>query len=189
MTGLVAAGIIAGNGECRWTAVTSMTLAGFPHTLTDQFRTGTWYRLVAGYATGCRSIFKPFRCLLPILAALVFTQQAIALDPSRALTQYVQSAWRMEQGLPHNTVRAIVQTRDGYIWLGTYAGLARFDGVRFVVYNDRNSGLLHNEIRSLVEDHDGVLWVGTTAGGLHRLVDGSLKPFDRDISHRTINAA
>jgi len=125
-----------------------------------------------------------------VLAALVLAcpGPAAALDPGRALTQYVQTAWRMEEGLPHNSIRAVLQRRDGYLWLGTYGGLARFDGVRFLVYDNTNSGLRDNEVRTLAEDADGTLWIGTTAGGLHRLRDGKIEPFDTGIQHRTINA-
>ena len=84
---------------------------------------------------------------------------------------HVYGAWTTVDGLPHNSIRAIVQTRDGYLWLATHAGLARFDGVRFQVYDTRNSGLRHNEVRALAEDGDGTLWVGTT-GGLALYRDG-----------------
>jgi diguanylate cyclase (GGDEF)-like protein len=113
---------------------------------------------------------------------------AAALDPAKALTQYVQNVWRVEEGLPHNTVRAIRQTRDGYLWLGTYGGLARFDGVRFQVYDRTNSVLTNNEIRCLHEDARGVLWVGTSAGGLYRLENGRLHKDERPIESKTINA-
>ena len=94
----------------------------------------------------------------------------------------------MEQGLPHNTVRAVVQARDGYLWLGTYAGLARFDGVRFKVFDTGNSALTNNEIRVVHEDARGVLWVGTTAGGLYRVEHGELRAETAPIENKTINA-
>ena len=94
----------------------------------------------------------------------------------------------MEEGLPHNSVRSLLQSHDGYLWLGTHAGLARFDGVRFVVFNTANSALLHNEIRSLAEAADGSLWIGTSAGGLHRFVDGVVEPFSGAQTNLTINA-
>ena len=46
--------------------------------------------------------------------------------------------WRTEEGLTHSGVNSIVQTRDGYLWIGTYVGLARFDGVRFVHFSTAN---------------------------------------------------
>lgn len=122
------------------------------------------------------------------LAAVCLPRPASALDPSRFISQYVQNVWRVEEGLPHNSVRALRQTRDGYLWLGTYGGLARFDGVRFKVFDNRNSPLTNNEIRALHEDANGILWVGTTAGGLYRLQDGELFKDEAPIESRTINA-
>jgi len=70
-----------------------------------------------------------------------------------------------EDGLPQNTVPAIVQTRDGYLWIGTYTGLARFDGLRFTVFDDNNSpGLASSRVTSLFEADDGTLWIGHETG-------------------------
>jgi PAS domain S-box-containing protein len=81
--------------------------------------------------------------------------------------------WRQSQGLPQNSVKAILQTRDGYMWIGTKGGLARFDGVRFTVFDDRNiSQLRESEIWALEEGDDSSLWIGTYGGGLSRLKDG-----------------
>ncbi|MGA3334697.1 MAG: two-component regulator propeller domain-containing protein [Terracidiphilus sp.] len=83
----------------------------------------------------------------------------------------------MENGLPQNTVQALAQTRDGFLWLGTEAGLVRFDGVEFQTY-DRNSSpaLPGNDIRCLLESRDGALWIGTNAG-LARWKDGAVRAF------------
>ncbi len=81
--------------------------------------------------------------------------------------------WRQTQGLPQNSVRAILQTHDGYMWIGTKGGLARFDGVRFTTFDDRNQNQLReNEVWALVEGDDGSLWIGTYGGGVSRLKDG-----------------
>ena len=69
------------------------------------------------------------RVALAALVALLLASSAFALDPHRALTQARLSVWTPESGLPQSTVDAIVQTRDGYLWLGTQEGLVRFDGV------------------------------------------------------------
>jgi signal transduction histidine kinase/ligand-binding sensor domain-containing protein len=88
----------------------------------------------------------------------------------------------MENGLPQNTVQALAQTKDGFLWLGTEAGLVRFDGVEFQTY-DRNSNsglsgpaLPGNDIRCLLATADGALWIGTNAG-LARWKDGTAKTF------------
>ncbi|MDB6162828.1 MAG: hypothetical protein JWL98_260, partial [Xanthomonadaceae bacterium] len=70
---------------------------------------------------------------LGALAVISPWQRASALDPSKAITQYVHSTWDMDDGLPHNGVTRILEAKDGYLWVGTQAGLARFDGVRFTV--------------------------------------------------------
>lgn len=100
-----------------------------------------------------------------------------ALDPTKAVTQYVLDVWQRENGLPQNAVYAITQTRDGYLWLGTPAGLARFDGVGFTVFSRANTpGLLHNDVRALLEDSSGDLWIGTYGGGVSRLHKGTFSP-------------
>ncbi|MGB9145742.1 MAG: two-component regulator propeller domain-containing protein [Acidobacteriaceae bacterium] len=90
---------------------------------------------------------------------------AVALQPSTPLASYGRQAWAMESGLPQNSIQALLQTRDGFLWLGTEAGLARFDGSRFEVF-DRNShpGLPGNDIRCLLQASDGALWIGTSEG-------------------------
>ncbi len=103
---------------------------------------------------------------------------AAALDPSRLITQYGHDVWLTRDGLPQNSVRAIVQTREGYLWLGTWGGLARFDGVRFTIFNRSNTPVLRDSrITALVEGDDGSLWIGTAAGGLIRLKDGTFEPY------------
>jgi diguanylate cyclase (GGDEF)-like protein len=93
---------------------------------------------------------------------------ASALHPQKAITQYVQTVWNSEWGLPENAVHAIAQTADGYVWLGTEEGLARFDGVRFVTYTHHNSpGLASDYILALAASRDGSLWIGTDSGLSH----------------------
>src|SRR5215813_1196996 len=66
------------------------------------------------------------------------TPNAIALDSAREIAQYSHTVWQTENGLPQNTVRAILQTQDGYIWLATEEGLVRFDGLSFTVFDKHN---------------------------------------------------
>lgn len=94
-------------------------------------------------------------------------------NPPAPLEGVVVRAWGTEAGLPQNTVNTIIQTRDGYLWLGTQDGLARFDGVRFTVFGLRE-GLPNLEVQALYEDGDGTLWIGTGGGGLCRFVNGQI---------------
>ncbi len=102
---------------------------------------------------------------------------AAALEPSTSLASYERQAWAMENGLPQNTVQALAQTKDGFLWLGTEVGLVRFDGVEFQTY-DRNSvpALPGSDIRRLLVARDGALWIGTGAG-LARWRDGASRTF------------
>lgn len=73
--------------------------------------------------------------------------------------------WTTDDGLPQNTVTSIVQTQDGYIWLGTFGGLVRFDGIKFTVFDSANSPqLISSRILSLFEDSSKSLWIGTDDG-------------------------
>lgn len=111
--------------------------------------------------------------LVMILSPLLFSGVAFALDPKKAITQYVHDVWTTEDGLPQNSILSIVQTRDGYLWVGTWNGLARFDGVRFTVFDRGNTpAKKNNYIYALYEDRQGSLWIGTGGGGLSRLQDG-----------------
>lgn len=100
-----------------------------------------------------------------------------ALDPNRSLREFGHQVWMTENGLPQNTVQSVTQTRNGYIWIATQEGLARFDGVNFAVFNKENTPQLKsNDIRFLREDSQGRLWISTSYG-LIRLQDGQFTSF------------
>jgi signal transduction histidine kinase/ligand-binding sensor domain-containing protein len=88
-------------------------------------------------------------------------------------------SWSVPQGLPSSAITSIIQTRDGYLWIGTQEGLARFDGVRFTILDERTSPALAREtINALCESEDGTLWIGTETGGLLALKDGRVRIYD-----------
>jgi len=89
---------------------------------------------------------------------------AWALDPHKTLSQYSRAGWTQEDGLPQDTIRAITQTADGYLWLGTDEGLARFDGYEFTTFNRTSGDLPSNSITALASTPDGALWIGTSEG-------------------------
>src|SRR6202163_3672369 len=97
-----------------------------------------------------------------------------ALDSSRQISQYGHTAWRIEDGDFAGAPNVMAQTTDGYLWIGTQAGLMRFDGVRFVSWRPpEGSELPSSRINSLLGARDGSLWIGTSAG-LARWRNGSL---------------
>ena len=104
------------------------------------------------------------RLMLYAVILLAVCHHAAALDPSLDLTQYVHTAWTARDGL-RGSVRSIVQTPDGYLWMGTEFGLVRFDGVRFTPWSPPpGQHLPSTEILSLLASRDGTLWIGTLEG-------------------------
>ncbi|HQU85639.1 MAG TPA: two-component regulator propeller domain-containing protein, partial [Pyrinomonadaceae bacterium] len=92
--------------------------------------------------------------------------------------QYRFDSWTTDNGLPQNSVRKILQTSDGYIWLTTLDGLARFDGVRFTVFNKSNTKELpSNRFINLFADTDDTLWVSTEDQGIVRYRNGVFRTF------------
>src|SRR5262249_184581 len=87
-------------------------------------------------------------------------------------SQYIFDSWTSEEGLPQNTVMAIAQTSDGYLWLGTEEGLARFDGVSFTIFDLSNTPeIKNNVILALNVTKDDNLCIRTNAG-INRFKDG-----------------
>jgi signal transduction histidine kinase/ligand-binding sensor domain-containing protein len=92
--------------------------------------------------------------------------RALALDPALDMSQYAHTAWKIRDGFFTGRFSSFAQTQDGYLWLGTEAGLFRFDGVRFRPWQPpQGASLPDNRIRPLLVSRDGTLWIGT-AGGL-----------------------
>ena len=116
-----------------------------------------------------------------ILARGIFSVVSFFLLAATAAAEpgppnYFFRSWKTEHGLPDNAVTAVVQTRDGYLWAGTYGGLARFDGVRFTVYNSASTpGLQSDRITSLFEDAKGTVWIGHEHGDLTCYRDGKFE--------------
>lgn len=124
-----------------------------------------------------RSVCAHFCNFLFLLLLLGGSDSVLALDPARELSQFSHEVWLTENGLPQNTVHAVAQTKDGYIWIGTEEGLARFDGIGFTVFDKQNTPeLKSNYIRTLLADRLGALWIGT-AEGLVRMLDGKFTLF------------
>ena len=117
----------------------------------------------------------PPRAHLSILARL---SPLILIWFHTATAQYHLDSWTTDNGLPQNSIRSIIQTRDGYLWMTTFDGLVRFNGVQFKVFDKSNTrGLSTNRFTALYEDKDGTLWAGTGDGGLTRYRDGSFTSY------------
>ncbi len=120
----------------------------------------------------CQHIFARLPRLL-----LIGVVVAIVLGGGRAVSgavpDYLIDVLDRKENLPSSTVTAITQTPDGYLWIGTYNGLARFDGVRFVTFDPGNTPALgHSRVQGLFLDVNGTLWISTYRGGLTSYRDG-----------------
>ena len=88
--------------------------------------------------------------------------------------EYLTDVWTADDGLPDTSVTDIAQTPDGYLWVGTYNGLARFDGMRFVTFDPANTpALAHARVRKLSVDDQGTLWINTFDGSMTSLRHGT----------------
>jgi signal transduction histidine kinase/ligand-binding sensor domain-containing protein len=130
--------------------------------------------------------FRPtFAVMLVLLMSMAEGRAATFLAEGHTLR-----VWQTEDGLPQNLVTSAVQTRDGYLWFGTFSGLARFDGERFQVFDSVNTlELRDRRVRHLFEDAQGTLWIGHETGAITRYRDGRFQAFappSRNESERII---
>ena len=109
---------------------------------------------------------------------MIATCRGLALDPGQPASSYLRKNFTIEDGLPTNEVYAILQTQNGFLLVGTDAGLARFDGQRFTPINIGIGVAQQIPVRSLLTTPEGDLWVGTDAG-LARIPSAALDHFDR----------
>jgi ligand-binding sensor domain-containing protein len=119
-----------------------------------------------------------WRATLVLVVALGSTSSLLALDPQKSIAQYGHSVWVKQTGLPANAVNVALQTRDGYLWLGTSAGLFRFDGASFKeISTDPKSNGTNEIITTLCESADSSLWIGTEYSGLRCFKNGKMSRY------------
>ena len=119
------------------------------------------------------SVLRLRRWLLIGVAAVCFFKAAHALNPSKAVSQYVHDKWGADRGFLGGAIFAISQSRDGYLWIGTERGLVRFDGFDFTLIQHPLSGSQAiGAVRGLAADADGNLWICLDGPHLLRYRDG-----------------
>jgi len=130
------------------------------------------------------ALFSFLLFLVQVLAPF----DAFSLDPSKEISQYTHRVWLKKDGLPQNSVLALAQTPDGYLWIGTFEGLARFDGINFRIYTPLNTpGLRGRTVRCLSVGRDSTLWIGLAeGGGLARLKNENLTPVNLGLKDTAI---
>jgi len=108
-------------------------------------------------------VYRRFLLIAPLLLSCLFWSQARAAVPGQ--DDYLYRVWSVEAGLPQISVTSMVQDAEGFLWLGTQNGLARFDGVNFKVYNTGNTPeMSSNLITALYIDKQQRLWIGSVNG-------------------------
>lgn len=113
---------------------------------------------------------------LTVLCGPLWAADSRSWDVPGAPPPPAYEVWQPEEGWVPNPVTSIVQSHDGYLWVGTYQGLVRFDGVRFASYDSiRTRGLRNSRITALYEDRKGELWVGHETGELSRMAGGQFR--------------
>jgi ligand-binding sensor domain-containing protein len=114
-------------------------------------------------------------CLLVAIAATCFAPPASAVDPNRTVSQYIRDRWGAEKGFPTGPVYAITQTTDGYLWIGTEAGLVRFDGLSFRLIQSARPTQLEQSLGQalgVTAGDSGDLWIRLRGLNLLRYRDG-----------------
>ncbi len=127
-----------------------------------------------------RRFYKTTVQLIALLT--VATESARAVDPNQPASSYIRTNFTVEDGLSSNVVNAILQTRNGFLWIGTDAGLDRFDGRHFTpIYFRGPRSTPQGIVSTLAEGPDGDLWIGTSAG-LVRIAKAALDQFSRSLA-------
>lgn len=119
---------------------------------------------------------KNLFCFPLLLTSLnLFAQSSLTpgLDPEKPLSEFIIDIWKVEDGLPQNTIKKIVQSPDGYLWMATHEGLVRFNGIEFVTFDKKTQPLFKtNSFNCLLTDSDSSLWLGSNGAGLYNLKNG-----------------
>jgi signal transduction histidine kinase/ligand-binding sensor domain-containing protein len=146
--------------------------------------TGRYTKTMRPY-TGCRVVPHRWRqgpiatrMALIFLSMLCLAILANGGHSAQAQSQYGVDVWTVDQGLPQNLVRGLAQSPDGYLWIATFDGLVRFDGIRFTTFGQSNTpGIASNRFGSMYQGKDGDLWLINETGGLTRYHDGSFRTY------------
>src|SRR5580658_9721892 len=108
---------------------------------------------------------RQLRFAFALALLTVATRPGLAIDPQSPASSYRRTTFTTEDGLGANVINDILQARDGFLWIATYAGLTRFDGQHFTSVAFPNVIL---NVHSIAEGPDGDLWLGTQ-GGVFRI--------------------
>lgn len=133
-----------------------------------------------------RRMLRITRMLLGFAAAAILLAQPLtgnAMEGGSAFGDYVVTIYNEQNGLPTGEANVVMQTSDGYIWIGSYGGLIRYDGTRFRNFSEEKEGISSSSVRSLFEDSEGRLWIGTNDAGVFLYEDGQFIKIEGPQNH------
>jgi signal transduction histidine kinase/ligand-binding sensor domain-containing protein len=158
------------------------SIKSLPILMNRVFRLGSGESIASGITGGARSSHSSLsreRFAFLISAFVLWGVSMAGVGSVRAAQtppNYFTRVWQTTDGLPDNNVTSVVQTRDGYLWIGTRSGLARFNGVRFTVFDGSNTPEMQSRhVTSLFEANDGTLWIGHENGEVTEYKNGNFK--------------
>ncbi len=126
----------------------------------------------------CQFVAPFWSIVLGVFGGLIIQDVSARRTSLPVDTRFITTHWTTENGLPQNTVTAVVQTQDGYLWLGTFGGLARFDGLKFTIFNTSNTPIFKsNRITALYVSRDGKLWIGAETREIYCYSNGVFRYF------------
>ncbi|PIY08151.1 MAG: hypothetical protein COZ18_13750 [Flexibacter sp. CG_4_10_14_3_um_filter_32_15] len=133
------------------------------------------YKLSTLRYVGAGLFLFSFLCI-SLIATAQKQNKHVPFDPNKQLSQFLIDVWDSEKGLPSGTLLQLIQTKDGYLWIGSYDGLLRFDGNTFDIYTKNNTKVFKtNNVTHLTESKDSTLWIGTQGSGLVSYKNGIFK--------------
>lgn len=133
-----------------------------------------------------KRMLRAMEMLLGFAAAAVMLAQPFTVNASESgntFGDYVVTIYNEQNGLPTGEANVVMQTADGYIWIGSYGGLIRYDGTRFRNYSEEKAGITSSSVRSLFEDSKGRLWIGTNDAGVFMYENGQFMKIEGQENH------
>jgi hypothetical protein len=145
---------------------------------------------MSGFRSNRAKAYLSGRLLFPLLFALAAEACApvhawartagVTATTGAPVEQYTRRIWRVQDGLPEDTVQAIQQSPDGYLWIGTTGGLVRFDGSHFHLYDHATTpALADDSVFCVLSARDGSLWIGSDGGGLVHFKGGVFRAYSQ----------